>query len=114
LKRNGGFDTVLTERPAELPSDSVVLTGDITKVDKGSPALRLMVGMGAGQAQVRGDFRILGPTGTELAAFTAKESYLGGAGIGGGGLVDTEDLVKRFAETVARAAQRWARGQPVS
>ena len=45
FERNGGFESVLSEHPAQVPSDSVVLLGSITEVDKGSAALRWIVGM---------------------------------------------------------------------
>ncbi len=113
LKRNGGFQAVLAEPPSELPPDSIVLVGTITEVDKGSAALRWIVGMGAGQAKVKGDFEIQSPGGAVLAKFSARESYLGGAGIGGAGFLDMEDLVRRFAETVAEITRDWARGKPI-
>ena len=113
LKRNGGFETVLTARPAVLATESITLTGIITEVDKGSTALRWIVGMGAGQAKVKGDFRLLGPDGAEMVKFTARESYLGGAGIGGAGFLDMEDLVRRFAETVAETTRKWTRGEKI-
>jgi len=113
LDRNGGFQSVLVEPPAETPPDSVVLRGTITEVDKGSAALRFLIGMGAGQARVKGDFEIARPDGAVLASFSARESYLGGAGIGGAGLVDTDELIKRFAETVAKTTRDWARGEGI-
>ena len=70
LKRNGGFESVLMERPATLPADGVVLISRITELDKG------------------------------------------GAGIGGAGFIDMDDLTRRLAETVAEAARDFARGKP--
>lgn len=113
FKRNGGFESVLAERPAQMPADSVVLLGSITEVDKGSEALRWIVGMGAGQAKVKGDFEIQSPAGATLAKFSARESYLGGAGIGGAGYLDVDDLFRRFAETVAETTRKWARGEKI-
>ena len=82
-----------------LPPGSAVLVGTITEVAKGSSALRFFVGMGAGQAKVKGSFEIRGPNGESYVRFTSHESYLGGAGIGGG-VLDLEDLLKSFGETV--------------
>ena len=113
LKRNGGFESVVAEAPAQLPADSIVLVGRITEVDEGSGALRLFVGMGAGQAKVRGTFEIQDTSGVVLAKFSARESYLGGAGIGGAGFLDMEGLVRRFAETVAETTKKWAHGERV-
>ena len=114
IKRNGGFETVLTQRPATLGDDAVVLVGTLTDVDKGSAVARALVGMGAGQARIKGEFEIQSPTGARLARFSARESYLGGAGIGGFGLLDMEDLMRRFSETVAETAVKWARGEKVT
>lgn len=113
LREERGFESVLTERPSTLPERSMVLFGTITEVDKGSTALRWIVGMGAGQAQVKGDFELRNASGTVVARFSARESYLGGAGIGGAGFLDMEDLVRRFAETVAKTALKVARGQKI-
>jgi len=113
IKRNGGFESVLTERPAMLGDDAVVLVGTLTEVDKGSTALRWIVGFGAGQAKVKGDFEIQSPTGVTLARFSARESYLGGAGIGGAGLLDMDDLMRRFSESVAETTVKWARGEKI-
>ena len=111
--RNGGFQSVVAEPPATPTPDSITLTGIITDVDKGSTALRWIVGMGAGQAKVKGEFQILGPDGVVLTKFTARQSYLGGAGIGGAGFLDMDDLVRRFAETVAETTRKWARGEAI-
>lgn len=111
LKEKNAFESVLPERPRTLPERSIVLVGTITDVDKGSTALRWVVGMGAGQAKVKGDFEIQSPSGAVLAKFSTRESYLGGWGIGGPGFLDMEDLVKRFAETVAATTVQWARGE---
>lgn len=113
LKRNGGFDNVYAEPPAVLPDGSIILVGTITKLDKGSAVTRALIGMGAGQAKVEGTFDIQDPTGTVLAKFASRESYLGGLGMGGFGLLDMEDLVKRFAETVAETTRNWARGEKI-
>jgi hypothetical protein len=113
LRSNPGFKEVLVERTAPLPEGSAVLVGTITEVERGSPALRFFVGMGAGQARARGSFEIHGPAGESYVRFTSHESYLGGAGIGGAGILDLEDLMKRFGETVAKTAAKWARGEPL-
>ena len=113
FQRNGGFETVLGERPATVPTDSIVLVGTIIDIDKGSAVARALVGMGAGQAKVKGDFEIHDPNGVVLAKFSGRESYLGGAGIGGFGLLDMDDLVRRFAETVAETTRNWARGEKI-
>ncbi len=109
--RNASSLKVLTAKPATPSEDTVVLVGRITEVDKGNSALRLFIGMGAGQAKMKGDFEIRRLDGVLLAKFSARESYLGGAGIGGAGILDLEDLARRFGETVAESALKWSRGE---
>jgi hypothetical protein len=113
LVKNLSFDTVLTEPPPEPIAGSITVTGTITELDEGSTALRLFVGMGAGQAQAKGEFRIVGYDGAELVRFQARRSYLGGAGIGGAGFLDMDELVRRLAETVMEMTVNWSRGQPL-
>lgn len=113
LTKNPSFDKVLTDAPAEPIATSITLTGTITELDEGSAALRFLVGMGAGQAQVKGEFRIVAPDGVELVRFQARRSYLGGAGIGGAGLLDMDDLIRRLGESVAEMTVNWSRGEPL-
>lgn len=93
--------------------EAIVVTGWITEVDKGSAALRWIVGFGAGRAKVSGTFEIKEPGGKTLARFSGRESYAGGAGIGGAGFLDMEDLMKRFGGTVAESVTRWAQGEKI-
>lgn len=111
LKKNGGFENVVAEAGVTAPADSIVLVGTITDVDKGSAVARALVGMGAGQAKARGDFEIRAPSGAVLVKFTARESYLGGLGMGGIGLLDMDDLVTKLGERVAKTTDRWLRGE---
>jgi hypothetical protein len=114
LTEEKAFETV-TETPPDIPAAaSVSLTGTITEVEKGSAALRWVVGMGAGQAKVKGVFEIKDAAGATLVRFEARESYLGGAGMGGAGFVDMEDLMKRLGSTVGKTARRWSRGEPIN
>jgi hypothetical protein len=111
--KNGGFQSVVTE-PAPTPvPDSVVLTGVITEVDEGNPTLRILVGMGAGQAKAKGDFEVRRPDGTVLTKFTARRSYLGGVGMGGAGFIGMDELVRRLGESVAETMARWSRGEKI-
>jgi hypothetical protein len=84
-----------------LPPGSVVLTGTITSFSYGVPAARALVGMGAGQEKVSGDFEVRAADGRLLAKFHSRESYLGGFGIGGFDFITMDTLVRRFAETTA-------------
>jgi hypothetical protein len=76
--------------------------------------------MGGRQSQISGDVELWDISGVILAAFNTEESLLGGWRIGGGGLIgkdggliDIDDLMRRFAESVAESTVRWARGQPI-
>ncbi len=109
-----GFNAVadLTATTALSPG-SVVLTATIHEVEKGNLALRMLVGMGAGQASIVGDFKFGDDAANSLGGFTARRSYLGGAGAGGADLLTTEELFVRLGEEVAESADKWARGEKV-
>jgi len=87
-----------------LPPGSVILTGTITSLSYGIPAVRFFPGMGAGQEKVSGDFVVYAADGRPLAKFHSRESYLGGFGIGGLDYINMDTLVRRFAETTAEKA----------
>jgi len=105
------FDAVLETAPAPMPDSAALITGKITEIDKGSTALRWIVGFGAGKAHVSGAFEIRDTGGQTLAKLKASESYLGGVGIGGPGFLDMEDLMRRFGETMADKITKWSRGE---
>lgn len=111
LKAKKAFETVFDTAPEALGESSVVVCGNITKIDKGSTALRWIVGFGAGKAKAVGDFEIRDSTGQILARFHGQESYLGGLGIGGAGFLDMEDLMRKFGETIADKTIQWSRGE---
>ena len=90
-----------------------MLSGKITEVNKGSEALRWIVGFGAGRARVSGSFTISNTIGETLAKFDALEAYAGGLGIGGPGFLDTEDLMRRFGKTIAEKTVQWSRGEKI-
>ena len=96
-----------------LPPGSIILTGTITSMSYGIGALRFWIGMGAGQEKVSGDFELHAADGRLLSRFHARESYLGGVGIGGAlvlplllriDYMSMDTVVRRFAETVAEKA----------
>jgi len=95
------------------PASAIVLTGAITEVEKGSAAARFLVGMGAGQQRVVGDFAVNGSDGTKLWAFSARKSYLGGTGVGGMDLLKVEDLVDQLGQLVAETTDKWLRGEKI-
>jgi hypothetical protein len=108
------FDAVLDPAPSPLPAATVLISGQIVEVEKGSAAKRLWIGMGAGKSLVSGNFEARDDANRVLGMFSASESYLGGIGIGGAGLVDMEDLMQRFGKSVAERLVRWARGEKIT
>jgi hypothetical protein len=110
MRQRHTFTTVLDAPQGAVMDTSVVLSGTILAVDNGSEVLRWLVGFGAGRAQVTGRFHLSTAGGEPLATFDARESYAGGFGIKGIGLLDMEDLMRRFGETVAAQAVHWAHG----
>ena len=113
VRRNGGFAEVVDGAAGPAPEGSVILVTRITNYDKGNAVLRVLVGMGAGQAEIRGEVEIRDRAGAVLLSFESKESYLGGSGIGGAGFLDMDDLMRRFAESAAEATVKWSRGQSI-
>lgn len=111
LNEKKAFDGVLDSAPPILPESAVIFSGKVTEVEKGSAALRWIVGLGAGRAYVKGNFEFRDAGGQVLARLAASESYLGGAGIGGAGFLDMEDLMRRFGETMAERIVQWSRGE---
>jgi hypothetical protein len=93
------------------PPESVVLTGTIHEVEKGSAAARFWVGMGAGQSRVQGEFALDSPEGKTLTRLTARKSYLGGTGIGGSDMLPVDGLVSQLGELVAESTDKWLRGE---
>ena len=96
--------------PEKLPPSSILLSGKITEVDKGSKALSFIIGFGAGKAHASGLFRIRDDSGDVLAKFESREAYSGGAGIGGVDLLDVDDLMQRLGEETANSVIRWSQG----
>ncbi|MHC1744726.1 MAG: DUF4410 domain-containing protein [Syntrophobacteraceae bacterium] len=110
LRAAQAFETVQDPAVEPVPESAVLFSGQLTNVEKGSTAMRWIVGMGAGKAYIMGRFTITSPSGEVLAKFDAHESYLGGAGIGGANLLDMDDLARKFGETVAEKTIKWSRG----
>ncbi len=106
------FESVVLSGTNAIPN-SIILSGTITEVNKGSEAERFWVGMGAGQARVQGEFEIKDAAGQSLTRFAARRSYLGGVGIGGAGMIGMDELTSRLGVTVAETVAKWVRGQKV-
>ena len=113
IQEDKTFTTALDPAPDVLLQSSILLTGKITEVDKGSKAWRAIVGFGAGRARVRGLFQIRDAKGVVLAKFESKKAYSGGAGIGGFDLLDMEDLMARFGKDTADSVIKWSKGEGI-
>jgi hypothetical protein len=113
LLEQKAFEKVLDSVPESLPESALLLSGKIQEVNKGSTALRWIVGFGAGRAKVSGVFEICGCDGKKLVKFEAQESYAGGAGLGGASYIDIEDLTQRLGKTVAKRTVLWSRGEKI-
>ncbi len=107
------FESIQDPAPATLSDSAVLVVGKITEVDKGSTALRWIIGFGAGKARVGGAFEFRDAGGRTLVKFSGTESYSGGAGIGGAGFLDMEDLMRRFGETMAERIIAWSKGEKI-
>ena len=114
LNEQKAFEKVLDPKPETLTESSLLLSGRIKEVDKGSTTLRWLIGFGAGSSKASGVFEISDSAGVQLLKFEAKETYAGGAGIGGADYLDIEDLITRFGKTVAERTVRWSRGEKIS
>ena len=109
FSKTNTFESVVSG--TNVPPRSIVLSGAINAVEKGSKAARFWVGMGAGQARVQGEFEIKDATGQSLTRFGARRSYLGGTGIGGGDMLGMDELTFRLGQTVAETIFKWLHGQ---
>lgn len=103
------FESVLSG--TNVPPRSIVLSGTIGEVEKGSAAARLWVGMGAGQARIQGEFEIKDAADQSQIRFAARRSYLGGTGIGGSDMLSMDELTFRLGQTVAETIFKWLHGQ---
>jgi len=105
------FANVLDEKATNISSDAVVLMGSILDVEKGSEAMRLWVGMGAGQERLEGNFEIKDAAGKTLVSFAVHKSYLGGTGSGGSDMMSFDDLFNKMGAYVAETTEEWLQGK---
>jgi len=113
LRDDGEFSEVLDSVPESVPEGAIVVSGQVTEVDKGDKALRFLIGFGAGRAKAAGLFSIGDAQGATLARFESRKAYSGGAGIGGFDMLDTDELMGKLGEETGHAISRWARGEPL-
>ncbi|HUK60518.1 MAG TPA: DUF4410 domain-containing protein [Stellaceae bacterium] len=111
LQEQHVLQTVVASAGTQVPADVIVLSGNITTVDKGSKVARLLIGFGAGAAHIEGQFQITDASGVVLAQFENAKSYAGGAGIGGADFLDMDDLMEKFGADTADAVIAWSKGE---
>jgi hypothetical protein len=113
LKEVGSFATVADPADPTLPIDAIVVSGEITEIDKGSAVARFLIGMGAGRARAGGRFAIADASGKVLAKFDSAKAYSGGIGIGGADFLDIDEIMQKFGADTADAVVRWSKGQAI-
>lgn len=92
-------------------SNTVYVDATLTKVDKGDAALRWLVGMGAGREHVTAQIQLTDAGGKSIGEFKVRKAYSGGAGIGGAGFLDIEDLTQQVGEQCAQTLVDWSQGK---
>lgn len=90
-------------------SNVLIFNGQIIEVDKGSAAARWIVGFGAGRAHITADFQLRDSNGTSLGTYSVRKTYAGGAGIGGAGFLDMDDLAQKLGKEAADSLAEWAK-----
>jgi len=113
LRQSKAFASVLDPAPDPLPPGTLLVSGDVTEVDKGDAALRWIVGFGAGRQRAAANIALTDAAGTAVAKFESRKAYSGGAGIGGAGFVDMEDLLRELGEETADSVIRWSQGKTI-
>jgi Domain of unknown function (DUF4410) len=109
LIKSQQFAEVLDTAPIPPQPGSLLVSGKITEIDKGSTALRFIIGFGAGRSRMAGEFKLADASGATLAQFSVSKEYSGGAGIGGADFVDMDTLATQLGEAAAGAIVNWAR-----
>lgn len=109
LTASKAFSQVLDPAPTPIPADTLVISGHITEVEKGSAAARWIIGFGAGRAHLTAEFELNDASGKQLGTYSVRKTYSGGAGIGGAGLLDMDDLAQKLGKEAADSLASWAK-----
>lgn len=109
LTASKAFSQVLDSVPTQLPASTLVISGHITEVEKGSAAARWIVGFGAGRAHMTAEFELKDESGNRLGTYSVRKTYAGGAGIGGAGFLDMDDLAGKLGKQAADSLANWAK-----
>jgi hypothetical protein len=108
------FDSVSdTPRDSASP-DTLFVTAWVSEADKGDEALRLFVGMGAGREHVTAQLDLKDSDGKSLGHLEIRKAYSGGAGLGGAGFIDVQDLTKQVGEQAAQTLFDWSQGKQIA
>lgn len=114
LAANQSFSQVL-DSTANLNESALVVSGQVSTVDKGTAWERWIIGLGAGHALIIADFQVSNSNGAALASYSVRKTYAGGAGIGGGTVLNMDDLAEKLGKEAARSLASWVKtGQFVS
>jgi hypothetical protein len=108
LASSQAFAQVLNSVSAPGPN-VLIVKGQIIEVEKGSAAARWIVGFGAGRAHITADFQLTDSNGASLATYSVRKTYAGGAGIGGAGFLDMDDLAQKLGKEAADSLADWAK-----
>jgi len=112
LTKDPSFTSISEDPPtAPVPASTIVISGTITEIERGSAAARFIIGFGAGREIARGTFEIHDADGRVLAKFESRKAYSGGAGVGGADMVSMEELVQQLGAETANVVTRWMKGQ---
>jgi hypothetical protein len=109
LNASKAFSQVLDSMPTAPPPDALMVSGRITEVEKGSAAARWIVGFGAGRAHMTAEFELKDASGNQLGTYSVRKTYAGGAGIGGAGFLDMDDLAKKLGTAAADSLADWTK-----
>jgi hypothetical protein len=109
LLASKAFAQVLDPAPTPLPPEVLLVSGRITEVEKGSAAARWIVGFGAGRAHLTAEFELKDAAGAYVGTYSVRKTYAGGAGIGGAGFLDMDDLAQKLGKEAADSLATWAR-----
>jgi hypothetical protein len=101
------FSQVLDSFPTAPAADALMVSGRITEVEKGSPVARWIVGFGAGRAHMAAEFELKDASGNQLGNYSVRKTYAGGAGIGGAGFLDMDDLASKLGKAAAESLAEW-------
>ncbi len=107
LIKSREFSEVLDAAPNPPQPGTLLTSGKVTEIDKGSTALRFLIGFGAGRARMAGEFKLSDTGGSTLAQFSVSKECSGGAGIGGADLVDMDTFATQLGEAAANATVNW-------